>query len=366
MCKGHTLVAWNARSVLNKIEEVERILLLSNPEFIGICETWLTPNISNDEIELTGYNCIRADRTKDSGKSSGGGLLLYYKHGLKCTPMEDLTLCSPDIEMCWLKLSLTNTRPIYIGLVYRPPSGNHIGFLYELENVVTTLRAVGNCEINLYGDMNIDMNQSNIKTKQYKDHLRRLGLINTITQVTHIKQLDLGFSLLDHHLTTDPYLYQHTGAIATNASDHFFVFTVRKKPKAKHQKSKHTGRAYSKLKPEKFKGEILSHDWNEVMRSDDSNRAWSLFKQAFLQILHDNAPIKTFNDRDDRHPWVSTEFLERDDLQKQAKNSGTPIHKFLANRARNRTTSLKRELKRLFFRASIQEAEGDTKNSGRP
>ena len=100
--------------------------------------------------------------------------------------------------------------------------------------------------------MNLDLTQSNIKVKQYKDHLKRLGITNTITQVTHIKQKDLGFSLLDHHLTTDPNLYQQTGVIPTNASDHFFVFSVRKKPKSHHPKSKHTGRAYSKLKPAKF------------------------------------------------------------------------------------------------------------------
>ena len=139
LCKGHTFVAWNARSGLNKIEEVERIRLLSNPEFIGVCETWLNPSISTDEITLSGYECFRADRAWNSGKTSGGGVLIYYKHDLKCTPMNELTLCSPDIEMCSLKLSLTNTRPIYLGMVYRPPSENHIGFMYELENIVTSL-----------------------------------------------------------------------------------------------------------------------------------------------------------------------------------------------------------------------------------
>ena len=74
---------------------------------------------------------------------------------------------------------------------------------------------------------------------------------------------------------------------------------------------------------------------------------------------------KTFNDREDRQPWVSTEYLEacneRDELQKKSKKTGQAIDKFLANRARNRTTSLKRELKRLFFQTSIQEANGDSK-----
>ena len=308
---------------------------------------------------------MRADRTSNSGKTMGGGLALYYKDDLRCCEMPEYTICTPDIEMCWVKLMLTNTRPIYMGLVYRPPSGNHISFLYELEHIVTQLRMVGNCEINIYGDVNIDLQMKNNKVRQYNDHLKRLGLYNTIHQVTHIKQQGMGFSQLDHHLTTDPQLYQLTGVIPTNASDHFFIYTVRKKPKAEHEKSRCVGRAYSKLKPEKFVQEINDHDWTEVLNCRDSDMAWTKFQNDFLNILHNHAPLKTFSDREDRQPWVSTEYLEscneRDDLQKIAKNTKQPFDIFLANRARNRTTSLKRELKRLFFQSSIEEANGDSK-----
>ena len=73
--------------------------------------------------------------------------------------------------------------------------------------------------------------------------------------------------------------------------------------------------------------------------------------------------MKIFNTREDRQPWVCTEFLEctneRDDLQKKAKISNSPCGQIIANRARNRCTSLKRELKRLFFQSSIQESKGD-------
>ena len=49
--KGHTILAWNIRSLLPKIEEVDRISLVGNPELICICETWLNENIDNPQID---------------------------------------------------------------------------------------------------------------------------------------------------------------------------------------------------------------------------------------------------------------------------------------------------------------------------
>ena len=86
-CKGHTSITWNARSLLPKIEEIDRIAINAQPEFIGICETWLKPVIEDPSVEIAGYNMLRYDRNENSGKTSGGGLLMYYKSQLRCQPM---------------------------------------------------------------------------------------------------------------------------------------------------------------------------------------------------------------------------------------------------------------------------------------
>ena len=289
--KGHTLVAWNCRSALPKIEEIERIKIESGAEFIGICESWLHDQIDDAQIQLDSYNMIRYDRTADSGKKSGGGLLLYYKSKLDCLPLSDLNYCSPHIEIIWIKLKLVNTRNIYYGLVYRPPTGSVELFINKLEEYVTYFRSLGLCEINIAGDVNLDLYQSNPKINTYKRWLRRIGLDSTINEATHIKNLDLGFSAIDHFISTDPHLYNTTGSIPTNASDHFFIFAVRKKLKIKHPKHKFVGRAYSRLDPEKFKTDMENHDWNQVLTTNNSDIAWNLFKSDFLGILHSHRKL---------------------------------------------------------------------------
>ena len=135
----HTMMCWNSRSVVNNIEELERLVILANPEYIGICESWMNSNIDTQEIDICGYSCHRANRTENTGTKTGWGTLIYYKDQLPCSPQDQLTVCTPDVELSWVKLSLTNTRPIYIGVTYRPPSGNVAPFLNELESVATLL-----------------------------------------------------------------------------------------------------------------------------------------------------------------------------------------------------------------------------------
>ena len=224
-CKGLTTIVWNARSLLPKIEEVERLVEEAGPDFIGITESWLNPNIEDACINIDEYNLHRFDRTVESGKRSGGGLVWYYNSDLNCTPLPEFNFCDRHVEYCVLRLNLIRTRAIYMILVYRPPSGNVQEFLVRLEQLITKLRTTRLCEINITGDINIDLlKPRDTKVKAYNDFLKRIGLKNMINAVTHIKQQELGFSLLDHYLTTDEDLYNVTGSIPTCASDHYFVY----------------------------------------------------------------------------------------------------------------------------------------------
>ncbi len=362
--KGHRIVAWNSRSLLNKIEEIDRIATISKAHFLGILESWLSPKIDNSEINLSGYQIVRFDRTAASGKIRGGGLVWYVHNDINYTPMYAFNICSPNIECLWICLHLTHTRPIYMGLVYRPPDAPVPLFLNELEGNLLEILSKGQSEINIFTDSNIDSSKPrNPDNKRYNDFLKRFGLSNMIKGVTHIKNGGLGFSAIDHVLTTNPHIFQTCGTIPSNASDHFPIYGVRKKPYANHPKVPIKSRAYSKINNNNFINDIESQDWSSVL-VENPDTAWSNFKEIFLNTLHKHAPEKTYQSRRDTQPWVCNEFYEsaneRDDRQHKAKNTKSPIDQLLANQARNRTTALKRELKRMFFQKSIEEAQGDS------
>ena len=70
---GITIAHLNIRSVNRKLEEVVRILAEGDIDILCLSESWLNPCVPDHMIAVNGYNLLRSDRTKDSGKATGGG-----------------------------------------------------------------------------------------------------------------------------------------------------------------------------------------------------------------------------------------------------------------------------------------------------
>ncbi len=155
--------------------------------------------------------------------------------------------------------------------------------------------AKGNCEINIFTDSNIDINKCrNLDTRRYKEMLKRFGLVNKIQEVTHIVNGGQGFSAIDHILTTNPGVFNYSGTIPCNASDHFPIFGVRKKPYANHDKVKIKCRAYSKVNYDKLNEEISSKDWTSVLMLQTPKLLGAILKKFFLLCyinMHHSKPI---------------------------------------------------------------------------
>ena len=75
-----TAFFWNARSILRKGHELQSYLKDTFPTVIGLCETWLSPQLS---FNIPGYTIFREDRQQ----GRGGGVLLALRDTLTCTPL---------------------------------------------------------------------------------------------------------------------------------------------------------------------------------------------------------------------------------------------------------------------------------------
>lgn len=74
-----------------------------------ITETWLHPLITDDAVQLAGRTTHRQDRSKESGKSKGGGLCVYVHNDWCANSRIIHTHCSPDLQA----LSVV-CRPFYL------------------------------------------------------------------------------------------------------------------------------------------------------------------------------------------------------------------------------------------------------------
>ena len=77
--KSYRCVCLNARSIVNKKNELNIMVEDIDPHIIGITESWANIDITDAELGLTGYVMFRKDRI---GRR-GGGVILYVKESIQ-------------------------------------------------------------------------------------------------------------------------------------------------------------------------------------------------------------------------------------------------------------------------------------------
>lgn len=118
--KSKGLLGWrfNIQNAIPKTEQLEKLFIDSNLDFLCLSESWLTELSPVATFTMPGCNYFRKDRK--SGK--GGGLLMYVKDHFKCK-QTDLK-CATEIE-CLAIISLFLQMSINIIGVYRSPLSWH-------------------------------------------------------------------------------------------------------------------------------------------------------------------------------------------------------------------------------------------------
>ena len=109
----------NINSILTKLDERKTLAGNTKAAIIGISESKVDNSISDSEVEIPGYCILRCDRNRN-----GGGAACYVRQDL-CFNLRSTVM--GDIESIFLDILLPKTKPIFVGIIYRPP--NSINFL---------------------------------------------------------------------------------------------------------------------------------------------------------------------------------------------------------------------------------------------
>ena len=85
--RGLSLAHLNIRSLLHKMDQVNLVMGGAKSfDILSFSETWLNDTVSDDEIVIPGYNCVRRDRQE----KSGGGVAIFCRDSINFTVREDL------------------------------------------------------------------------------------------------------------------------------------------------------------------------------------------------------------------------------------------------------------------------------------
>ena len=141
---GYRCACLNARSIVNKKNELNIMVEDIDPRIIGITELWANTDITDAELGLTGYIMFRRDRI---GRR-GGGVILYVKESIQAYEIKLEREAGYD-EAVWRKIVSGNSK-ITIGLVYRSPNINE----EDNTKIQNAIKEVSKGECIIMGDFN--------------------------------------------------------------------------------------------------------------------------------------------------------------------------------------------------------------------
>ena len=112
--RGLHFIHLNINSLLPKIVKLRNIAKLSNAAVIGIGESKLDDSVLSSEIHINNYNTLCCDWNRHRG-----GVVCYIRNDLSYDVKSFFPL---KIENIFFEILLPNTKPIIVGIIYRPPS----------------------------------------------------------------------------------------------------------------------------------------------------------------------------------------------------------------------------------------------------
>ena len=357
--RGLHFLHLNVNGLLSKIEELRLIAQKTNAAVIGISETKIDKSVLDGEVNIAGYEIKRCDRNRH-----GGGVACYIRKDLAFNPREDF---SPDIENVFLDIQLPKSKPILVGVLYRPPTAS--GFLDQLTLAISKTVDFDSQEVYILGDLNINLIHKSSDTsngiKRYKEFCSHHGLkqiINSPTRVT-----DKSSSLLDHILTNSfPKISQH-GVLDLGLSDHQLIYCTRKATRTKIHK--HTFikiRTFKNYAKQLFLDKLNKIKFPNYMEYENINAAYSHFVELITNIIDELAPVKEIRVRKDSQEWMDQEVLEGIRIRNKllTKYRTSQIHSDYVNfkKARNRVQSLIKRKKKSFIIDKLKENIGKPKD----
>lgn len=356
--RGLHFLHLNINSLLPKIDELRLIALRTNAAVIGVSETKLDKSVLDGEVSIDGYEIKRADRNRH-----GGGVACYIRKDLVFSPRENF---SADIENIFFDIQLPKSRPLLVGVLYRPPTAN--GFLDKLTLAISKTNNFDNQEVYILGDLNINLNNKSELSnglKRYKEFCSLHGLKQIIKTPT--RTTDRSTSLLDHILINSSSKISQQGVLNLGLSDHQLIYCTRKTTRSKiHQHTYVKIRTLKNYTKQLFLNKLSQIKFPNYIDFDDINAAYSHFIELITNIIDEIAPVKEIHIRKDTQDWVGQEVLEgirsRDKLFTKFRSSKTQVDYVNFKKARIHVQKLINRKKKSFVVGKLNENIGKPKD----
>ena len=272
------------------MDELRRMADDTQPDIIGITETWTKPNMGDAEFGLAGYKMFRKDRLV----KRGGGVMLYFKEHIQAYEIQ-IEAEAGFSEAIWCNLESHGSK-IIVGVVYRCPSISKDEDT-SLHKVITHASR-GECLI--MGDFNHpDIRWNSLDSSN--ESAKFLLLVQNCFLTQHVLEPTRGDNVLHLILSSNKELVDNVTVVEPlGTSDHsqiHFNLTVK------------TGSRYSKQRKRDFKkGDYVqmrsyleNMKWAEILENKTAEQYWESLKSEFDYMIQKFIPNKKYSHMRKKH-----------------------------------------------------------------
>ena len=355
--RGLKIAHLNTNGLLSKLDYLKIMLNGTFFDIFAVSETKLDANILDDEIKIDGYVSYRLDRNRH-----GGGVLFYVNNQLESHLLKHLT--DSKYESLWIKVCLDKTKPIFLSVVYRPPSkGSDLestdqlcAYLKECDSKLPRIKEVFIC-----GDFNCNMMSRYALSSKIKDLCSSLSLKQLIEEPTRVTPHSS--TLLDLIMTNSVNISK-AGVIDPGVSDHSLVYVIRKFKRPKGEPKIIRVRSFKNFVDDDFLRDLRNSDWSYFLNFTDLDQSCDIFNSIVKTVADKHAPFVTHKIKGKIEAWVTNDLLqaikERNYFKKKANQTKSIIDWNNFTQKRNQVNNMKNTLKQDYFNTLL------TDNAKRP
>ena len=272
---------------------------------IGLAETNCDPNHKN-LYALPGYNSFYQENIKN--KKKGTGVAVYVHDSLNAIVDIENSIINEHIET--ISISITNlNEPVNVVVVYRPPSGNVVRFLDNLETII---QSMPDHKLYVMGDFNINLHDmTNQQTRDYEQTLLTANFTPLISIYTHEKP-GCRKTCIDNIHTNNHDGVLMTGTISERISHHLPIVQFSKLVCPSKNKDKKYTQYYnfSTSNINSFVKQLEETTENLVVNDYLSN--FSIFHDIFTKTVDEACKLdvpKTTKRNNINNPWITESII---------------------------------------------------------
>ncbi len=350
------LLHHNSHSLPHKLLQYESLPFLHSYDVLSFSETWFRDRTPSHLTHLPDFKLYRHDRT---GSRSGGGAALYVKQSLNSVHLHSLSNMLDTCNSVWIKIKMTDRKPIVVGSIYLPPTNNKTAFMEQLEAALHS-PTLYECDVAILGDFNINWLSHSSPKAKFISLAERLHLRQLISGFTYTSPVTAHESLLDLCFTSKNLATTSSKVLTTNISDHYAITTslrLKTKRQAKaliHFRNYKTG-LVSLATESHYNPSLI----RKIDMTDCPDTQASLLEDWVLGLVDEHAPTKTVRLRPDSKAWLTPDLkrlvasknrLLRNIIQSRTFDVATWT---TYKRFRNKVQTLLRTAKHSFYASSL-------------